>query len=84
MWPPNTSQGVELGMSVENKTTLGRPPLPYSKARNQRVVTFVTEHELNELKTIAGEESASLSYTTYRLLKVGIRETSDIGKEDHE
>ena len=71
-------------MSVDSKTTLGRPPLPHSKARNQRVVTFVTEHELDELRAIAGKDFASLSYTMYRLLKVGIRATSETGKENHE
>ena len=71
-------------MSVDSKNTPGRPPLPRSKARNQRIVTFVTEHELDELKGIAGKESASLSYTLYRLLKVGIRATSETGKESHE
>ena len=71
-------------MSADTKSTLGRPPLPRSKARNKRIVTFVTEHELDELKAIAGKDLASLSYTMYRLLKIGIIETSEIGKENHE
>jgi hypothetical protein len=71
-------------VSVDTKSALGRPPLPRSKARNKRIVTFVTEHELGELKAIAGKESASLSYTMYQLLKLGIREASEIRKENHE
>jgi hypothetical protein len=71
-------------VSADNKKMPGRPPLPSSKARSKRIVTFVTEHELDELKEIAGKESASLSYTMYQLIKLGIRETSEIGKENHE
>ena len=71
-------------MSVDTKITLGRPPLPRSKARNKRIVTFVTEHELDELKALAAKDFASLSYTMYRLLKIGIRETSETRNENHE
>ena len=80
----DTSKGGEFAVSVDTKSTLGRPPLPRSKARNNRIVTFVTEHDLCELKAIADKDIASLSYTMYRLLKIGIRETSEIGKDNHE
>jgi hypothetical protein len=56
----------------------------HPKARSKRIVTFVTEHELDELKAIAGKEPASQSYTMYRLLKLGIREISEIRKKTHE
>jgi hypothetical protein len=84
MRPLDTGNGGELAVSADTKSTLGRPRLPRSKARNKRIVTFVTEHELVELKAIAGKDFASLSYTMYRLLKLGIRETSEIGKDNHE
>ena len=84
MPPLGTDKIGEIAVSADIKSTLGRPPLPRSKARNMRIVTFVTEHELHELKAIAGKDLASLSYTMYRLLKIGIIETSEIGKENHE
>lgn len=71
-------------MSADSKKMPGRPPLPSSKARRKRIVTFVTDHEFDELKAIAGKKSASLSYTMYQLLKLGIRETSEIRKENYE
>lgn len=71
-------------VSADSKKMPGRPPLPSSKARRRRIVTFVTDHEFDELRAIAGMESASLSYTMYQLLKLGIRESSEIRKEDHE
>ena len=84
MPPLGTDKIGVIAVSADIKSTLGRPPLPRSKARNKRIVTFVTEHELDELKAIAGKDLASLSYTMYRLLKIGIIETSEIGKENHE
>jgi hypothetical protein len=71
-------------VSPEAKKRFGRPPLPSSKARNKRIVTFVTARELDELKAIAGRECASLSSTMYELLKLGIKKTSAIRKENHE
>ena len=83
MRPLDTDEIGEIAVSADIKRTLGRPPLPRSKARNNRIVTFVTEHELCELKAIADKDIASLSYTMYRLLKLGIRETSEIENENH-
>jgi hypothetical protein len=84
MGPIDTSKGEEIAVPVDTKSTLGRPPLPRDKARNKRIVTFVTERELDELKAIAGKELKSLSYTMHRLLKLGLSETSEIRKENHE
>jgi len=78
------SKGKELAMSVDTKSKLGRPPLPRSKARNKRIVTFVTERELDELKAIAGKEFTSLSYTMYQLLKLGLSESPEVRKLNHE
>jgi len=40
---------------------MGRPPKPAGARRNRRVVTFVTEDEYAELKTLASDGSISLS-----------------------
>ncbi len=52
-------------MPTFRKTTpgmqMGRPPKPAGAGRNRRVVTFVTEDEYTELKTLASDASVSLS-----------------------
>ena len=42
--------------------------MPAGTARNQRVVTFVTDSELDSLLKLSEEQNASLSTTIYQLL----------------
>jgi hypothetical protein len=47
---------------------LGRPPSPPEEARSQRVVTFVTQAELEQLQGIAESRQLALSATVHQLL----------------
>ncbi len=51
---------------------LGRPKLPAEDARANRVVTFVTNQELEKIRTGAEAEGCSLSSYLHRLLKAGL------------
>ena len=46
----------------------GRPPVPPGVARNQRVVTFVTDGEFRYLNRLSEETGTTLSATVYQLL----------------
>lgn len=46
----------------------GRPPAPPGVGRNNRVVTFVTDGELQRLNRLSEESNAALSSTVYQLL----------------
>jgi len=47
----------------------GRPPVEKGKARRNRVVTFLTDRELANLKTLAMATNDTLSGACYQLLK---------------
>jgi hypothetical protein len=49
-------------------TRLARPPSPPEVARYQRVVTFVTQAELEQLQGIAEIRKLALSATVHQLL----------------
>ena len=46
----------------------GRPPLAPEVARNQRVVTFVTEDELKQLKKMTEKRKGSVSAVCHAIL----------------
>jgi hypothetical protein len=52
----------------QNEVRWGRPRLPTNEVRSCRVVTFVTEGELHELREAAEESGNSLSATVHRML----------------
>ncbi|MFT5350755.1 MAG: hypothetical protein ACI9MF_001574 [Gammaproteobacteria bacterium] len=58
-----TSPGVQMG----------RPPKPPGAGRNRRVVTFVTEDEYAELKTLASDGSVSLSALCNDMVTTSLR-----------
>ena len=58
-----TSPGVQMG----------RPPKPAGEGRNRRVVTFVTEDEYAELKTLASDGSVSLSALCNDMVTTSLR-----------
>ena len=64
-------------MSTARKTTpgvqMGRPPKPAGAGRNRRVVTFVTEDEYAELKTLASDGSVSLSALCNDMVTTALR-----------
>jgi len=59
------------------RNPLGRPSLPPDRVRSQRVVTFMTQHELECLKALAEQNRESLSSTCRKIL------TERIGKQTH-
>jgi hypothetical protein len=48
---------------------LGRPPSPPGEVRGNRVVTFVTDAQLEELKRLALQCDTSLSGICFRILQ---------------
>jgi hypothetical protein len=46
----------------------GRPPIPADVARRNRLVTFVTDRELEQLSRIADESGASMSGICHQIL----------------
>lgn len=49
-------------------TRRGRPPLPPEKVRANRVVTFLTDPQLDRLKKISREDSETISSLCYRII----------------
>ncbi len=56
----------------KTKQRLGRPPMNPEIARNKRIVTFVTECELTQLKSIAEKEKTSLSAVVHNIISNSI------------
>ena len=46
----------------------GRPPIPSDRARSQRVVTFLTPREFDQLNELAKEQQSNLSSTIHRVI----------------
>lgn len=53
----------------EAKGRRGRPPLPSNEVRRNRVVTFMTDREMDHLREIARHKSVTLSATCHRIIK---------------
>jgi hypothetical protein len=47
---------------------LGRPPLPPETTRSERVVTFLTQRELEQLQQLAMDQNLALSATVHQLI----------------
>lgn len=61
----------------------GRPKLSNDVARGERVVTFVTEQQKQELDALADRQSTSLSLLLYQLIAKGLQtETRQTDSED--
>jgi hypothetical protein len=58
------------------RSKFGRPPLAPENLRNNRVVTFVTNAELQQLNELISVQNASLSSLCHRIL-------SDYLKRNH-
>ena len=52
----------------QKKSPRGRPPLPSHKVRHNRVVTFLTDQDLESLQEISRSNSNTLSATCYRII----------------
>ena len=63
---PNESRSIRMG----------RPPLPAETARRNRLVTFVTDSELELLRRHADTEGVTLSAMMHRILKHSLEELS--------
>lgn len=51
----------------------GRPPAPRDEVRRNRIVTFVTDEELNYLKDLATRSEITLSLACYQMIKQQIK-----------
>ena len=60
---------------VKRRTKVGRPRHMQEHARSNRVVTFVTDRELQSLEQIADKEDRSLSAVIYRILTQHLNNT---------
>jgi hypothetical protein len=47
---------------------LGRPPSPPETTRSERVVTFLTQCELEQLQQLAMDQNMALSATIHQLI----------------
>jgi len=61
-------------------TKRGRPSTGPEKARSERVVTFVTERELDCLDRIANKEDRSLSAVVHRII---VQHLENIGASEN-
>jgi hypothetical protein len=66
--PTDTHAIKKVPQSDKAKRQLGRPRSPTETARRNRVVTMVTDSELQELKAIADENKSSMSSVVYKVL----------------
>lgn len=55
---------------------MGRPPQDPAKARSNRVVTFVTDAEMEKINRLADEQGKALSAVVYELLATILNENS--------
>ena len=55
------------------KKKIGRPRLPSQDARSNRLVTFVTDQELEHLKQITINEERSMAFIIHRIVSAHIR-----------
>jgi hypothetical protein len=53
---------------TQQKSPRGRPPLPSEKVRHNRVVTFLTDREMQQLKKISQKESKTLSAVCHKII----------------
>jgi hypothetical protein len=59
----------------EKSERVGRPNLPVRRLRNKRLVTFVTDEELQYLKRVAKDEDRSMASLLYKIINSHIRES---------
>jgi hypothetical protein len=58
---------------VNSGKTLGRPPLSRKLARNNRIVTFVTDEELAGIVQIAEKQQKSISAVCHKMLSDSLK-----------
>ena len=57
------------------KKQIGRPRLPSQDARSNRLVTFVTDQELDYLKQITINEERSMAFIIHRIVSAYLKES---------
>lgn len=50
----------------------GRPPSPRAEVRKNRMVTFLTDHELTEMKKRAKNKNITLSAACYEIIQASL------------
>ena len=69
-----TKHRIPKERSAEQRTRLGRPPLPADRARSERVVSFVTPAELDALREHADAGGISVSAVIHQILSASLAE----------
>lgn len=52
-----------------DRPRLGRPPSPKDQVRDNRIVTFLTDRQLEKLRQLAERDGTSLSRACYQVLR---------------
>ena len=60
---------------------MGRPPLPREKTRRNRLVTFLTDLELESLRQQAEEHGLSLSAKAHQILTRSLKKKKETEDE---
>jgi len=79
---PDTQNSAFQMMSESGKTPKrrGRPPSPEGTSRNNRVVTFVTDNDLEKINALAKTSNYPLSKMVYCLLREALNEPGNSKK----
>lgn len=72
-----------MSHSKTNSPRMGRPPLPSSEVRTERVVTFLTPAQKQQLHSFAATTDQSISGATQDLIQRGLN-PGIINKTDKE
>lgn len=59
---------------------LGRPPLPESDVRSNRIVTFLTANEMEAVVALSQAEGTSISSICHRLIRCSLVEHKSAAK----
>ncbi len=63
-----------MGHSKSDPPRMGRPPLPSSKVRGERVVTFLTTVQKQQLHLLAETSDQSISAAAQELIRRGLKQ----------
>ena len=62
------------GPSITSRPKRGRPKYPATIARPNRIVSFVTDKELQQLRQLAAEEERSMAAVVHRIIAQHFRD----------
>ena len=59
---------------INPKRRLGRPPVPSEDARSNRLVTFVTDRDLEYLTQVTIDEDRSMAFVIHQIISAHIKD----------